>query len=156
MKISVIRAGYVASVSGTYFTQMVNDVIFVDVDDKKIESLKQGNSPILSQIGKVVNNVRTSIGSEAYIVYSFIYSSFDYGRSCFLKYAKTLAKTVKKYGCIPCIIDAIKAVDCDQKSVVSNKVIKRFDEDLSGKTFTYSKEHMQDMGFKYFQIGVSS
>jgi len=46
MKISVIGTGYVGLVSGTCFAEMGNDVICVDVDEKKIESLKQGVVPI--------------------------------------------------------------------------------------------------------------
>ena len=46
MKISVIGPGYVGLVSGACFAQMGNDVICVDIDEKKIESLKQGLCPI--------------------------------------------------------------------------------------------------------------
>ncbi|HHH19475.1 MAG TPA: UDP-glucose/GDP-mannose dehydrogenase family protein, partial [Campylobacterales bacterium] len=46
MKISVIGTGYVGLVSGTCFAEMGNDVICVDIDEKKVESLKQGRVPI--------------------------------------------------------------------------------------------------------------
>ena len=46
MKISIIGTGYVGLVTGACMSQMGNTVICVDVDEKKIEGLKQGKIPI--------------------------------------------------------------------------------------------------------------
>ena len=46
MKIAVIGTGYVGLVSGACFAKMGNSVICVDVDNKKIEALKNGVVPI--------------------------------------------------------------------------------------------------------------
>ena len=46
MNITVIGTGYVGLVTGTCFSEMGNKVYCVDVDEKKIESLKNGIMPI--------------------------------------------------------------------------------------------------------------
>lgn len=46
MKISVVGTGYVGLVTGTCFAETGNQVICMDVDEKKISLLKKGKSPI--------------------------------------------------------------------------------------------------------------
>ena len=46
MKIAVVGAGYVGLVTGTSFASLGNSVICVDIDSKKITSLKKGHLPI--------------------------------------------------------------------------------------------------------------
>jgi UDPglucose 6-dehydrogenase len=46
VKISVIGTGYVGLVVGTCFAESGNDVICVDIDERKIEKLRNGESPI--------------------------------------------------------------------------------------------------------------
>jgi len=92
-------------------------------------------SNICERVGADINKVRNGIGSDSRIGYSFIYPGCGYGGSCFPKDVQALAKTSKDHGYVPRILDAVEAVNYDQKSVVSAKVIKRFGKDLSGKTF---------------------
>jgi UDPglucose 6-dehydrogenase len=46
MKIAVIGTGYVGLVTGTCFAETGNDVICVDIDEKKVQRMKSGEVPI--------------------------------------------------------------------------------------------------------------
>jgi UDPglucose 6-dehydrogenase len=92
-------------------------------------------SQICERVGADINKVRNGIGSDSRIGYSFIYPGCGYGGSCFPKDVQALAKTAKDFGYTPKILDAVEDVNLAQKYVISNKVIARFGEDLSGKTF---------------------
>ena len=90
---------------------------------------------ICEQVGADVNLVRHGIGSDNRIGYSFIYPGCGYGGSCFPKDVQALVKTAKNNGYHPRILEAVEAVNTDQKSVLANKVIERLGSDLSGKVF---------------------
>ena len=90
---------------------------------------------ICERVGADVNKGRHGIGSDSRIGYSFIYPGCGYGGSCFPKDVQALAKTAKDFGYVPRILDAVEAVNYDQKMVLASKVVARFGGDLSGKTF---------------------
>jgi UDPglucose 6-dehydrogenase len=90
---------------------------------------------ICERVGADINKVRNGIGSDSRIGYSFIYPGCGYGGSCFPKDVQALAKTAKDFGYTPRILDAVEAVNYDQKHVMSQKVFNRFGKELSGKTF---------------------
>src|SRR6476660_3352135 len=46
MKIAVVGTGYVGLVTGTCFAESGNDVTCIDIDEKKIARLKEGEIPI--------------------------------------------------------------------------------------------------------------
>ncbi|MDD0852622.1 UDP-glucose/GDP-mannose dehydrogenase family protein [Halobacteriovorax sp. GB3] len=46
MKVSVIGTGYVGLVSGTCFAEIGHDVTCIDIDENKVQMLKDGKSPI--------------------------------------------------------------------------------------------------------------
>jgi UDPglucose 6-dehydrogenase len=90
---------------------------------------------ICERVGADVNKVRIGIGSDKRIGYSFIYPGCGYGGSCFPKDVQALNKIALDAGYKPRIIQAVEEVNRDQKRVLAQKVIKRFGEDLNGKTF---------------------
>jgi len=90
---------------------------------------------ICERVGADVNKVRVGIGSDRRIGYSFIYPGCGYGGSCFPKDVQALIKTSKEYGYEPKVLEAVEEVNYRQKHVIAQKVVKRFGEDLSGKTF---------------------
>ncbi len=90
---------------------------------------------ICERVGADVNRVRVGIGSDRRIGYSFIYPGCGYGGSCFPKDVQALNKIALDAGYEPKIIQAVEAVNDEQKRVLAKKVIKRFGEDLTGKTF---------------------
>ncbi len=128
---------------------MKNHDRFIGMDVKSAEMTKYAANAMLAtkisfmnemaniceRVGADVNKVRHGIGSDGRIGYSFIYPGCGYGGSCFPKDVQALAKTAKDFGYAPRILDAVEAVNYDQKMVMAEKVIKRFGEDLSGKTF---------------------
>ena len=90
---------------------------------------------ICELVGADVNKVRIGIGSDSRIGYSFIYPGSGYGGSCFPKDIKALRKTAAIYGYEAELIGAVEHVNDRQKYVIAHKVIDRFGEDLSGRTF---------------------
>ena len=90
---------------------------------------------ICELVGADVNKVRIGIGSDSRIGYSFIYPGSGYGGSCFPKDVKALKKTAEEHGYTARLISSVEDVNNDQKFVIAKKVVNRFGQDLSGKTF---------------------
>ena len=90
---------------------------------------------ICERVGADANQVRVGIGSDKRIGYSFIYPGAGYGGSCFPKDVKALKKIAEEHGYKANLITSVENVNDAQKLVIANKVIKRFGENLEGKTF---------------------
>lgn len=86
-------------------------------------------------LGADIELVRQGIGSDPRIGYHFIYPGVGYGGSCFPKDVQALYRTAGENGYSARILEAVEAVNHDQKKVILNKIAHRFGSDLTGKRF---------------------
>lgn len=84
-------------------------------------------------LGADINNVRRGIGSDSRIGSKFIYPGTGYGGSCFPKDVKALLKTGRDNGYQLNVIAAVEKANEYQKSVIFNKMIKFFRNNLKDR-----------------------
>ncbi len=112
MKIAVVGTGYVGLVSGACFAEVGAEVVCVDIDQKKIDSLENGIIPIyepgLDEV--VMRNHKegrlkfttdlTSVIDDVEVVFSAVGTPPDEDGSADLQYvlevARTFGKNIKK------------------------------------------------------------
>jgi UDPglucose 6-dehydrogenase len=90
---------------------------------------------IAERVGADVEAVRKGIGSDSRIGFSFIYPGVGYGGSCFPKDVQALERTAHKHGYHSRILQAVEAVNHDQKSSMVKKIKGHFSENIEGKVF---------------------
>jgi UDPglucose 6-dehydrogenase len=84
--------------------------------------------------GADINMVRKGIGSDPRIGSKFIYPGVGYGGSCFPKDVKALMKTADKKGYQMRVLQAVDAVNEEQKKVLFHKLHRHYNGQLQGKT----------------------
>ena len=116
MKIAVVGTGYVGLVSGACLAKMGNDVICVDVDEKKINALRSGVIPIYEPgLGEIVNecvanetlkfSVDIKEGLEhASVLFIAVGTPMGAGGQADLKYVLQVAKSVGENMTHPLIV----------------------------------------------------
>ncbi len=92
-------------------------------------------SNLAERLDADIELVRQGIGSDPRIGYHFIYPGCGYGGSCFPKDVQALHRTAGQYGYDARILEAVEAVNQDQKSVLLNKIDAHMSADLQGKEF---------------------
>ncbi len=92
-------------------------------------------SNLAERLDADIELVRQGIGSDPRIGYHFIYPGCGYGGSCFPKDVQALHRTARQHGYNARILDAVEAVNQDQKSVLLDKIDRHFGGDVNGKTF---------------------
>jgi UDPglucose 6-dehydrogenase len=89
---------------------------------------------IAERVGADIEKVRIGIGSDPRIGYSFIYPGTGYGGSCFPKDVQALIRSAHEAGHEPQILNAVEAVNAQQKEVLFHKMQRHFADGLRGRT----------------------
>jgi len=92
-------------------------------------------SNIADRLNADIEDVRVGIGSDPRIGYHFIYPGCGYGGSCFPKDVKALIATAREVEYTAELLEAVDNVNDRQKHVLFEKLMRHFDNDISGKTF---------------------
>jgi UDPglucose 6-dehydrogenase len=90
---------------------------------------------LAERLGADIELVRQGIGSDPRIGVSFLYSGCGYGGSCFPKDVQALIRTSEAAGQELKVLNAVEQANARQKTVLIEKIVRRFGEDLSGKRF---------------------
>ncbi len=128
------------------FVRQGNPIIFMD--ERSAEMTKYAaNSYLAARIsfmneianlcektGADVDMVRKGMGSDSRIGKRFLFPGVGYGGSCFPKDVQALAKTANQYEYDFKILKSVMQVNTIQKTVLSKKIKRYFNNDLTGKT----------------------
>jgi UDPglucose 6-dehydrogenase len=90
---------------------------------------------LAERLGADIEQVRQGIGSDPRIGVSFLYAGCGYGGSCFPKDVQALLRTGESVGQQLKVLDAVEQSNAHQKTVLLDKIVRRFGEDLSGRRF---------------------
>ena len=90
---------------------------------------------LCDKVGGDVRAVRQGIGSDSRIGMSFLHASCGYGGSCFPKDVKELVSVGKRNGIEMKIASAVEEVNNEQKYILTQRIVEKYGQNLSGKTF---------------------
>ncbi len=90
---------------------------------------------LAERVGADIELVRKGIGSDPRIGTHHLHAGAGYGGSCFPKDVKALIRTGAENGIPLGVLSAVEAANSRQKRVLVDRVVARFGEDLSGRTF---------------------
>ncbi len=90
---------------------------------------------LAERVGADIELVRNGIGSDPRIGTHFLYAGTGYGGSCFPKDVKALIRAGQDVGMQLGVLQAVEDANDRQKLVLVQRVVQRFGDDLSGRTF---------------------
>lgn len=88
---------------------------------------------LCSQVGADIERVREGMGLDKRIGPYFLRAGVGYGGSCFPKDVKALLKTGQSHGLPMRILDAVEAVNYDQKRLMVALIKHQLGQDLTGR-----------------------
>jgi len=86
-------------------------------------------------VGADVSQVRQGVGSDERIGSSFLFAGAGYGGSCFPKDVKALRRTLAELGVDSGILDAVEALNEDQKQLLVRQVMAYYGGEVRDRTF---------------------
>jgi len=87
---------------------------------------------LCERVGANIDMVRRGVGSDERIGPAFLFPGPGYGGSCFPKDVKALAQTARSHACELRIVEAVEAVNEDQKRRLVDKLRVALGSDLQG------------------------
>lgn len=90
---------------------------------------------LCEKVGADAEMVRIGMTTDSRIGNKFLFPGLGYGGSCFPKDVKALIKTGAENGCDMSIIKSADETNKNQRLLFIDKIVKKFGEDLTGKTF---------------------
>lgn len=89
---------------------------------------------ICEKVGADAEMVRIGMCSDNRIGCQFLFPGLGYGGSCFPKDVKAMIKIAENFGCGCDLLSATDKVNKNQRELFVQKILKRFEENLKGKT----------------------
>lgn len=129
------------------FVKNQNPIIMMDT--KSAEMVKYASNSFLAvkisyineiadiceKVGADIKKVKQGMCSDPRIGSKFLYPGIGYGGSCFPKDIKALIKTAENNNCNCLMIKSADEINKYQREFFINKINKKFDNNLFGKTF---------------------
>jgi len=80
-----------------------------------------------------INDIRRGIGHDSRIGFAFLFPGAGYGGSCFPKDVRAMVNTFDQVGIDAPLLRAVDTVNEHQKTILQDKIIRHFGNDLAGK-----------------------